>query len=137
MKLLGNFDLFNEYYDIDAKKFYSFETLKKTVGVYKIIGSKMTGLLVENGELFLFNGDDKYLITESNKVLIKEKNKKVNEFILFKGNKELVRFFYPLPDSKLLNISPFEYIDEEDFKWGDFIGNIINNSNRKRNFLEI
>lgn len=134
MKLLGNFDVFKEYYNIETKRFYSFDTLQKTVGIYKIIKGKMTGLLVKDDNLYFLFGEEKFLITDSHKGLLKEKSNAEKEFNLIYRNEVVVRFSYPLPDPKL-NVSPFEYIDEEDFKWGDFIANIINNQERKKNFI--
>jgi hypothetical protein len=134
MKLLSNFDVFKEYYDLDTKQFCSFESAQKNVGTYKIIGNIMIGLLVEDKELYFLYGNDKFLITESYRVLIKERSKLENEFTLLNGNDVIVRFLYPLPDPKL-NISPFEYIDEDDFKWGDFIEKIVNNPERRKRYM--
>ncbi|MNL72093.1 hypothetical protein D3C87_1973470 [compost metagenome] len=53
---------------------------------------------------------------------------------LINGNDICVRFTYPLPDLRV-NVSPFEYIDEEDFNWGEFIAKVINDQERKRNFI--
>lgn len=134
MRLLGNFDTFNEYYNIDTNKFCSFINLQKTIGIYKIIEGVMTGLLVEDNNLYFLYGKEKFLVTESHKVLLEGKSNVENKFSLIDGNDVLVRFLYSTPDPKL-NVSPFEYIDEEDFKWGDFIGKIINDRKRKRNFV--
>lgn len=134
MRLLKNFDLFKEYYNIDTKQFCPFENLQKTVGIYKIIKSIMTGLLIEDSNLYFLYGEEKFLITESHRVLLRVKSNVENEFSLIDGNDVLVRFLYSTPDSKL-NVSPFEYIDEDDFKWGDFIAKIINDGERKRNFV--
>ena len=134
MKLLSSFDYFKEYYDLGTNEFCFFESLQKNVGTYKIIEGIMTALLVENNKLYFLYGDNKFLMTDSHKVLLKEKSKVEKEFILFNGNNELIRFLYSLPDPQL-NASPFEYIDEEDFKWGDFVEKVINDSERKRNFI--
>lgn len=134
MKLLGNFDLFREYYDIVENKFYSFETLQKTGGVYKIVESKMIGLFVENNNLYFLNGEEKFLIKETHIVLLKAKSTLEKEFILIDEKNVLVRFLYSTIDSNL-NVAPFEYIDEEDFRWEAFIAKIINNEERKRNFV--
>ncbi len=94
----------------------------------------MTGLLVEDGCLYFLFGEEKFLITESHQVLLEVKSNVENKFSLIKGNDVLVEFLYSKPSTKL-NVSPIEYIDEDDFKWGDFIARIINDESRKRNFV--
>jgi len=49
-------------------------------------------------------------------------------------NDIIVSFRYLLSDSNL-NFSPFEYIDDDDFIWGQFIGKIINDPERQMNFV--
>jgi hypothetical protein len=134
MKLLGSFDIFKEYYNIDEKRFCFFKTLQKTVGIYKIIENKLTGLLVEDNNLYFLYGEDKFLITDSHKVFLKVISKVENEFNLMNGDEVLVKFPYSLPNSEL-NVSPFEYIDEDDFNWGEFIAKIINDKKRQENFV--
>ena len=60
-------------------------------------------------------------------------NKK--KFSLFFNNDEIDRFEYIFSD-ELLNLSPFEYIDEEDFDWGFFLSEIINNPDRQRRLID-
>lgn len=76
-------------------------------------------------------GKEKFLITKSHKVFLKKKSNVLNEFSLVDQNKVLVKFLYSIPDSKL-NVSPFKYIDEDNFKWADFLSNIINDEERKK-----
>jgi hypothetical protein len=74
------------------------------------------------------------LITESHKALLKPESNFENEFSILKGNEVIVRFRYSTKGDSL-NVSPFEYIDEGDFNWGEFIAKIINDKERKRNFV--
>ncbi len=134
MKLLKNFDVFKEYFNLDTKEFCSFEQLQKTVGIYKTLDGIMTGLLVEDTNLYFLYGEEKFLITDSYKVLLKKISKAESEIALSVGNEELVKFLYPIPNLEL-NVTPFEYIDEEDFKWGEFIEKIVNDKERRRNFV--
>lgn len=134
MRLLKNFDLFKEYYNIDNKQFCSFENLQKTVGIYKIIKSIMTGLLVEDGILYFLFGEEKFVLTKFHSVLLEVKSNVENRFSLISGNDLFVSFLYLIPSTKL-NVSPFEYIDEDDFNWGIFIANIVNDKERQRSFI--
>ena len=43
--------------------------------------------------------------------------------------------FLEYSSDDFLNISPFEYLDQEDFEWGGFIKKIINDENRKKTFI--
>jgi len=132
--LLRNFDFATKYFDYKSKTELEESSSPKINGWYKFINGLLSALLVIDSSLYFLYGEDKFLITDSCEVLLKEKSKLENEFVLVNGNNELVRFLYSLPDSKL-NVSPFEYIDENDFKWSDFIAKIINDEERKRNFV--
>lgn len=132
--LLRNFDFATKYFDYKSKTELEESSSPKINGWYKFINGLLSALLVIDNSLYFLYGENKFLITDSCEVLLKEKSKLENEFVLVNGNNELVRFLYSLPDPKL-NVSPFEYIDENDFKWGNFIAKIINDEERKRNFV--
>ena len=133
--LLRNFDFATKYFDYESKTEFEENSSPKINGWYKFINGLLSALLVTDNNLYFLYGEDKFLITDSCGVLLKEKSKKENEFVLVNGNNELVRFSYSLPDPKL-NASPFEYIDEDDFKWEGFIAKIINDKERRqRNFV--
>jgi hypothetical protein len=132
MRLIKNIDQFKGYYNIDTKQFCSFENHQKTIGIYKIIKSILTGLLVEDGLLYFLFGEEKFLITESHQVLIEVKSNTENKFSLINENDVLVEFLYLKPSTEFY-CSPFEYIDEDD--WGDFIANFINDKDQQRNYI--
>ncbi len=131
---LRNFDYATRYLDYKSKTELEESSNPQINGWYKFINGLLSALLVMDNSLYFLYGEDKFLITDSCRVLLKERSKLENEFVLVNGNNELVRFLYSLPDPKL-NVSPFEYIDEEDFKWGNFIEKIINDKERQRNFV--
>lgn len=135
MQLLKNFDKFIEYYDMESKKYHFYDSLQKTVGSYKIIGNVINAILVQDYNLFFVYGEQKIEITNSHKVLINKKSNLENEFCLMDENDVLVRFLYSIPDSQL-NVSPFEYLDEDDFNWGNFVEKIINDEEKKINFVK-
>ncbi len=134
MMLLRNFDFATKYFDYESKAEVNETSSPKIKGWYKFINGTLTALFVMGNNLYFLYGKDKFLITDSHKVLIKEYDKFEHEFTLINVDDVLVRFPYSLPESKS-NISPFEYIDEEDFKWGEFMAKIINDTEGKRNFV--
>jgi len=132
--LLRNFDFATKYFDYESKTELEKTPHSPIKGWYKFINELLTGLLVTNNKLYFLYGDDKILINESHRVLLKGSTTTKTEFSLFYGNDIILKFLCPLPDLKI-NVSPFEYIDEEDFNWGAFIAKIINDGERKRNFV--
>lgn len=134
MKLLKNFDSFKEYLDLDSKEFYFFDKLHEVTGIYKIVKGTMTGLLVDDKKLYFLSGSDEILITEHHTVLLRQQNNTENEFMLLDRDEIVVKFLDSLPESNF-NVSPFEYIDEEDFEWGEFLEKIINDNERKEAFI--
>ncbi len=134
MKLVHNFDLFREYYDIDAKRFCSFKTLRKSIGKYKMIEGKMTGLLVEDNALYFLYGETRFLVTGACKVLLNKISKTAGEVSFVNTGEVVVSFLYEFVGGEL-NVAPFEYIDEEDFDWGLFLANVINDPERKKTFI--
>lgn len=132
--LLRNFDYATKYFDYKSKTELEMTSNPQVNGWYKFINELFSALLVIDNNLYFLYGEKKFLITEYHRVLLKGKSNIENEFSLIDGNNVLVRFLYPTPDPKL-NVSPFEYIDEDDFKWGDFIAKIINDGERKRIFV--
>lgn len=100
-----------------------------------MIKSIMTGLFVEDGILYFLFGEEKFVVTEFYQVLLEEKSDVENKFSLINGNDVIVSFLYSKPDAKL-NVSPFEYIDEDDFNWGEFIAKVVNDKERQRSFIK-
>lgn len=132
--LLRNFDFAKKYFDCNSKTELE-ETLNPKInGWYKYINGVLSALLVIDNNLYFLYGEDRFLIIESNRVLLKGKSKTEIEFVLVNGNNELIRFPYSLSDIQL-NSSPFEYIDENDYKWENFIQEIINDKERQSNFV--
>jgi len=132
--LLRNFDFATKYFDYKSKTELEKSSSLHINGWYKFINGILSSLLVKDNRLYFIYGEDKFLITGSCKVLLKEKSKLENEFVLLNGSNELIRFLYPLPEPELF-VSPFEYIDEDCLNWGSLIANIINNKDRQRNFV--
>jgi len=132
--MLRNFDYAIKYFDYKSKTEIETTSNPKIGGWYKFINGILSALLVIDNNLYFLFGNEKFLITESHQVLLEVKSNVENRFSLINGNDVLVKFSYSKSSTEL-NVSPFEYIDEDDFKWGDFIAKIINDEVRKRNFI--
>lgn len=132
--ILRNFDFAIKYFDYKSKTEIEKTSNPPINGWYKFINGILSALIVIDNNLCFLFGEEKFLITESYRVLLEVKSNVENKFSLINGNDVLVEFLYSKPSTKL-NVSPFEYIDENDFKWGDFIAKIINDESRKRNFV--
>lgn len=132
--LLRNFDCATKYFDYESKTEINVVSNPHICGWYKHINGLLSALLVRDNNLYFLLRESEFLITDVHRAELKKKSNVRNEFTLLKGKDELASFSYTLPDPKL-NVSPFEYIDEADFNWGDFIEKIINNSERKKNFI--
>lgn len=134
MILLRNFDYATKYFDYKSKNEINNISNPKMWGWYKFINGFLSAILILENQLYFVYSDDKFLITDTHKVLLKDTNEVNGEFILMDKNSELVKFLYPLPKEEPA-ISPFEYIDKEDFKWGNFIRSIVNNLEKRKNFV--
>lgn len=134
MILLRNFDFAAKYFDYESKIEIS-DTLNPNIsGWYKFVNGLLSALVVFDNNLYFLYGEDKFLIADSHNIVFKRISEVENECYLVNGNDQIVRFSYAVSDSKL-NISPFEYIDAEDFKWGEFIAKIVNDRERKVSFV--
>lgn len=134
--LLRNFDFAKKYFDFNLKIELEKTSNPPINGWYKFIDELMTALLTINNNLYFIYGEKKFLIKDSCKALIKEYSKAENEFRLVDGNNILIKFLYPLPldfELDFMDVTPFQ--SDDDFKWGDFLANIINNKERQRNFI--
>lgn len=134
MTLLQNFDFATKYLDYQSQIEVQGILDPKISGWYKFVNGLLSALLVIDGKLYFLYGADRFLIMDSHRILLKRTSKDKNECILINGNNVLLRFSYLVPDLEL-NISPFEYLDREDFIWEIFLSKIINDQDRKRNFI--
>jgi hypothetical protein len=137
MIILKNFDFAKKYFDFESKIEYEEIANPKIHGWYKFINEIFTALLVKDNDLHFLYGDNKILIQDNYKVLLNTTNNPLEKkFTILNTEEPLFSFYYPLPNPQFSS-SPFEYIDDEDFKWGDFIEKIVNNQDRRRGFIAI
>jgi len=134
MILLRNFDFAIKYFDFKSKTEIEDTSSPRIKGWYKFVNGQITGLLVNNNNLYFLFGKNQFLIEKPHRILLKEKVESECEFILVSGNEVIVRFLFLVPN-EIQQTAPFEYIDEDDFKWGNFIAKIINDEERKKTFV--
>ncbi|WP_442589903.1 hypothetical protein ACSBL2_01450 [Pedobacter sp. AW31-3R] len=134
MILLRNFDFATKYFDYESNTEINEISYPKINGWYKFVNGLLTALLVMDENLYFLFGEDKFLIMDSHSMLLKEVSEVEQVCTLMNRNDMLVGFPYLKSDSKL-NISPFEYIDDEDIEWEKFMMNIINDRERKKSFV--
>ena len=132
--LLKNFDFATTYFNYKLKTEFEDTSNLKINGWYKFINGTLTALMAIENNLYFIYGENKIQIKEPYKVLLKRSHSTESEFSLVDGSDVQVKFSYHVPDLKF-NVSPFEYLDEDDFIWGEFIAKIINDKERQRNFV--
>ncbi|WP_333662218.1 hypothetical protein [Chishuiella changwenlii] len=132
--LLRSFDFAKKYFDYKSNTEFEDISNPQINGWYKFVDGQFSALLVIDFNVYFLYGEQKILINESKMLLIKKISNNKSEAILIDGNEILVKFLYELPDTTLF-VSPFEYIDEDDLKWGEFIAKIVNDRERQRNFV--
>lgn len=139
MRLLKNFDSMEDYYDLDSHNFYVFGDLQKNIGMYKISEGNMSAIIIEEDLIFLWQNqmfiisDDYHMKIRKEKII--DKHSVLKKFSLYKLDLLLVEFNYIAEVG--YNIPPFDYIDDEDSDWGLFLLNIINNLERKKQFIKL
>jgi len=130
--LLRNFDFAKNYFDYHTKNEVEDISNPKIIGWYKYINNDLSALLVKDNKLYFLYAEEIILITDSHHVILRKIDKDVNEFIFVIGNEALVKYSYILSNFRF-NISPFEYLDNEDGQWEEFLSEIINDKERKKN----
>ncbi|WP_143961160.1 hypothetical protein [Litoribacter populi] len=131
--LLRNFDIAASYINYYTKEEIENNDVVKISGWYKVVNGVFSAIFVSENKLYFIYGEEKILIKESSKVFLNKISDSEEEFLLIE-NEIIVKFTYRC-EYPLINFSPFEYIDEDDFKWAGFIEKIINDKNRQRNFV--
>lgn len=132
--LLRNFDFAKKYFDYKSNTEFEDISNPKINGWYKFVDGQFSALLVIDFNVYFLYGEQKILINESKMLLIKKNSNNKSEAILIDGNEIFIKFLYELPDITLF-VSLFEYIDEDDLKWGELIAKIINDRESQKNFI--
>lgn len=136
MTILRNFDDANMFFNLELKRNIQDSSISSCNGLYKYINNELSALFVSDYKLYFILGDEIKPVDDTFNVKIVNGSNGTEKLVKIFNDEVLVfQFSYAPPSTELLNIAPFEYIGEEDFNWGVFIGNVINNKNRKRNFI--
>lgn len=136
MTTLRNFDDANMFINLELKRNIQDSSISSCNGLYKLINNELSALFVSDYKLYFILGDEIKPVDDTFNVKIVNGSNGTKKLVKIFNDEVLVfQFSYAPPSTELLNIAPFEYIDEEDFNWGMFIENVINNKNRKRSFI--
>jgi hypothetical protein len=135
MKLLRNFENACLYFNIESSIVLNITNEPNIIGWYKVIDNSKCGILVENHNLYLFFDDIKILIAPNFIAKITNSEKPNYKFFtLFDHEKEILKFEY---DFKVENIDDpiTSFMSQNDFDWGVFIVSILNDPEKKKNFI--
>lgn len=133
--LLKSFENANEYLILENMERTIRPVGQKSVGWYKIVGGHPRTLVVQDSKLFLTYKDKKVSIDANTMSKTSEIGENLSSFELIKTGNTQISFTYE-HDKSLISVEPFDYIDAEDFDWGLFLSNIINNKSRKAALIE-
>ena len=132
--LLKSFDQVGKYYDILSSKIVSSNEERKSVGWFKMINRSMSALYVENQNIVYYFNKQTWIINPAHKAVTKIIKDHKKSFSLLVGHSIAHKFVY-IFDDKLMSVMPFGYIDEEDFDWGLFLSQIINDQERQNRII--
>ena len=133
--ILRNFDFASKYLDYELMREFENSLGPSINGWYKFLENQLTALIVKDNNIFFLYGNKEILITKSHRALIEKVNIDESTFFLLNRDNILIKFNYKHPDLKFKYPPPFDYIDPKDFNWGEFIANIINNEEKKKNYI--
>lgn len=132
--IFRNFDYAKKYYDYSLKTEFENNTNPEICGWYKNHDDQFSALFVENSKLYFEFAGNLFFISDSTNVDINQISEENNEFYIIE-NQEVVLKFRFKENSSNLNVAPFEYLDDEDSNWLEFVRNIINDKIRKNTFI--
>ncbi|MGJ1404198.1 hypothetical protein ACR79N_00690 [Sphingobacterium siyangense] len=133
--LLRNFDVAKKYFDYNRNKEFEDTSNPQIKGWYKYINNVLSALFVKDNQLYFIYGNDTVMISNSHHVLLKTRDNNSYEFTLLDGFEILTQFYYQLPNFSF-NFAPFEYLDDEDNSWEEYVAKVINDKQRQVNFVK-
>lgn len=134
MILLRNFYSANKVYDLRNKLLLTSTLNTKINGWYIENNDMFSAIYTIEYDLFLFVNEKEINITSDSYFAELVRLKDKENLKLYYDNVKEVEFIYDISES-YSNVSPFEYIDDDDNNWGLFLIKIINDKNRKNNFI--
>jgi hypothetical protein len=137
MMLLKNFEIDRLYFDLETRDQYLQDAVHKISGWYKFINNTFSALFVFENKLYFQLDNEKYSIEDNHSIILENNEYSNTKTVKVYGDDTIVlQFVYDVLKENF-NVSPFEYIDSEDFDWGEFIANRVNNKERKFRFIDI
>lgn len=133
--LLRNFDIAQKYFDYSQNREINDTSNPKIKGWYKYINNNLSALLVKDNQLDFIYGDNMIRISSSHQVLLATKAANTSEFILLDGSEVLIKFSFTSPSFRF-NFPPFEYLDDEDSSWEEYVTRVINDKQRQEKFVK-
>lgn len=137
MKLFRDFNSIFDYCEYSTGKFIKYDSLQSSKGLYKIVDNNtFTAIYVEDSKLFFIYDSNTSIITDDYQVVLSKTNKKYwKKAEFYKADSLILEFTYEWQES-YVDIPPFSFIEDEDFDWGLFLSNIINDKKRKDRFIK-
>lgn len=146
MRILRNHDNINEYFSLDKNELIKSNNTLLYIGLYKMINDEICMIYVESENLYIKWRKFLFLIDDSFRAKIKtvkqiDSNTGIKKFQLyqyrfFTQNKLLFEYEYSMSFGYSIT-NPFDSIEEsdEDWDWGLYLCNIINNKDRRLGFI--
>jgi hypothetical protein len=130
------FDNASEYLKLDTLRAPSKDEKVRITGWFQYVGNKLSALYFKN-DTFFVQYDNQCLKIEEGTVAKITKNNDEYEFSLYQKDHLALTFTYIVSNQAVdpnFDLTPF--VEEEDFNWGVFMFNIINNKSRMLNIIE-
>jgi hypothetical protein len=134
--ILRNFENAKRYLDYQSKGEFESNDSIKICGWYKLIEGRFYSLRVKDGLLYFACDWTDFLVTENTHIKLTQANEHVMKVTFIENSKEIITFDWP-NENMLEVVSPFEYLDSEDFIWVEFLMKIINDKVRRLHFIAI
>mgnify|MGYP006357738991 FL=1 len=135
MCLLKSFEKGNEYKDIISNTIYILSFNENSVGWFKYIKGVLSAVYVQENSLFFKFGNYCVNVFDIIECSVTYIDDNYSSFTLYDVNRLKINFCYK-HNKELYAIEPFDYIDEEDYDWGIFLCNIINDKERTMNIIQ-
>jgi len=139
MKLLANFNRANEYFDLETKIVKRIPNSPKTVGWYKNVKGGWVILLIKNSKFYISYNGKEFEIKSNYFAQVKTLPFSLfNRFTLFDKEKSVLSFKYLKNFIPVFSGSPLSaFVSREDFNWGLFLSNIINDKNKQERIIQV
>jgi len=133
--LLRSFDNATEYLNVDTIERELLPAGQKVVGWFKMIHSLPCMLVVEHERLLIKYNHTSIEINETTEANTLPVANRVSQFELMSDEGFTLKFTYE-HEQVASSEAPFDYIEDEDFNWGLFLSNIVNDHSRTQALIK-